>query len=62
MTFRLPPNSINRAVKEPRERMTNKIMVVDDDRVSALMVETALIKKGFNVLTAADGEEAWAGD
>jgi DNA-binding response OmpR family regulator len=40
--------------------MTNKIMVVDDDRVSALMVETALIKKGFNVLTAADGEEAWA--
>lgn len=49
-------------MKEPRERMTNKIMVVDDDRVSALMVETALIKKGFNVLTAADGEEAWAGD
>lgn len=60
MTFRLPPNRINRAVKEPRERITNKIMVVDDDRVSALMVETALIKKGFNVLTAADGEEAWA--
>ena len=42
--------------------MTNKIMIVDDDRVSALMVETALIKKGFNVLTAADGEKAWAGD
>ena len=40
--------------------MIYKIMVVDDDRVSVLMVETALMKRGFNVMTAADGEEAWA--
>jgi CheY-like chemotaxis protein len=60
LTSRLPPNRINRAIKEILARMIYKIMVVDDDRVSVLMVETALMKRGFNVMTAADGEEAWA--
>jgi DNA-binding response OmpR family regulator len=37
-----------------------KILAVDDDRVTLLLLSARLIKEGYRVLTAADGEEAWA--
>jgi DNA-binding response OmpR family regulator len=39
---------------------SGKILVVDDDRVTLLLLASRLIKEGYRVLTAADGEEAWA--
>jgi DNA-binding response OmpR family regulator len=37
-----------------------KILVVDDDRATLLLLGSRLVKEGYRVLTAADGEEAWA--
>jgi len=37
-----------------------KILAVDDDRATLLMLCARLIREGYRVLTAADGEEAWA--
>lgn len=37
-----------------------KILVVDDDRATLMLLSTRLIKAGYSVLTAANGEEAWA--
>lgn len=37
-----------------------KVLVVDDDRSTLLILSGRLVKEGFRVLTAADGEEAWA--
>jgi two-component system, OmpR family, phosphate regulon response regulator PhoB len=37
-----------------------KILVVDDDRATLLLLSGELTKEGYRVLTAADGEEAWA--
>lgn len=37
-----------------------KILVVDDDRSTLLILSGRLVKEGFRVLTAANGEEAWA--
>jgi DNA-binding response OmpR family regulator len=39
---------------------SGKILVVDDDRVTLLLLASRLIKEGYRVLTAANGEEAWA--
>jgi len=37
-----------------------KILAVDDDRATLPMLCARLIREGYRVLTAADGEEAWA--
>jgi|WetSurMetagenome_2_1015567.scaffolds.fasta_scaffold637102_1 CheY-like chemotaxis protein len=37
--------------------MTPKILVVDDDRTTLLLVTGRLIKLGYSVLTASDGEK-----
>lgn len=39
---------------------SGKILVVDDDRATLLLLGGRLVKEGYRVLTAADGEEAWA--
>lgn len=36
------------------------MLVVEDDRATLLILSGRLVKEGFRVLTAADGEEAWA--
>jgi two-component system, cell cycle response regulator len=36
-----------------------KILIVEDDRVSALILERTLEKVGYEVVTAANGQEAW---
>ncbi|HEX2695815.1 MAG TPA: response regulator [Acidobacteriota bacterium] len=37
-----------------------KILAVDDDRATLLLLSSRLTKEGYRVLTAANGEEAWA--
>ncbi len=39
---------------------SGKILVVDDDRATLLLLGSRLVKEGYRVLTAANGEEAWA--
>jgi DNA-binding response OmpR family regulator len=39
---------------------SGKILVVDDDRTTLLLLGSRLVKEGYRVLTAANGEEAWA--
>ena len=36
-----------------------KILAVDDDRTTLLLLSARLIREGYRVLTAANGEEAW---
>jgi len=37
--------------------MNNRILVIEDDRILRKACETSLVKRGFDVLTASDGEE-----
>lgn len=37
--------------------MKKKILVIDDDRINAKIVKLMLIKEGFHVATAFDGDE-----
>jgi DNA-binding response OmpR family regulator len=39
---------------------SGKILLVEDDRATLLLLSTRLIKEGYSVLTAANGEEGWA--
>lgn len=55
MTKPVPNNNMGRM---PASSL--KILVVDDDRATLLMLSARLIREGYRVLTAADGEEAWA--
>jgi PleD family two-component response regulator len=36
-----------------------RILLADDDEVSCLALEALLVKRGYEVVTAADGNEAW---
>ena len=36
-----------------------KILVADDDAVSRRVLESMLVKWGYEVVTASDGAEAW---
>ena len=37
--------------------MNNRILIIEDDRILRKACETSLVKRGFVVLTASDGEE-----
>ncbi len=54
MTKAAPDNNMGRM---PASSL--KILVVDDDRATLLMLSARLIREGYRVLTAADGEDAW---
>jgi len=49
--------AVNEALGAAREHRENKILVIDDDPQIRSLIQDFLVKKGFDVITAASGEE-----
>lgn len=43
---------------DTREAKNRQIMVVEDEKINLMLIERMLTKKGYNVVTASDGQEA----
>lgn len=43
---------------DTREANNKQIMVVEDEKINLMLIERMLVKKGYKVVTAADGEQA----